>query len=78
MASKTTKTFTLYEEMAKALEHDTSMKDLIHFDITDRRFMKVFFNVLHRPLEDQGVDLWWIDWRQGEYSRVKGVDPLGY
>jgi alpha-glucosidase (family GH31 glycosyl hydrolase) len=66
----------LYEDMAKALDHDTSTKDPIHFDITDRRFLKAFFNVLHRPLEDQGVDFWWIDWQQGEYSRVKGVDPL--
>jgi alpha-glucosidase (family GH31 glycosyl hydrolase) len=66
----------IYEDMAKALDHDTSTKDPIHFDITDRRFLKAFFNVLHRPLEDQGVDFWWIDWQQGEYSRVKGVDPL--
>jgi alpha-glucosidase (family GH31 glycosyl hydrolase) len=68
----------LYEDMAKALDHDTSTKDPIHVDITDRRFLKAFFNILHRPLEDQGVKFWWIDWKQGEYSRVKGVDPLGY
>ena len=73
---QTTRTFTPYEEMAKALDHDTSTKDPIHFDITDHRFLKAFSNVLHRPLEDQGVNFWWIDWQQGEYSRVKGVDPL--
>lgn len=65
-----------YEDMAKALDHDSSTKDPIHFDITDRRFLKAFFDVLHRPLEDEGVDFWWIDWQQGEYSRVKGIDPL--
>jgi hypothetical protein len=62
----------IYEDMAKSLDHDTSTKDPIHFDITDRRFLNAFFDVLHRPLEDQGVDFWWVDWQQGEYSRVKG------
>ena len=28
------------------------------------------FDVLHHPLEDQGVDFWWIDWQQG--ARVQG------
>lgn len=65
-----------YEDMARALDHDTSTKDPIHFDITNRRFLNAFFDVLHRPLENDGVDFWWIDWQQGEYSRVKGIDPL--
>jgi hypothetical protein len=67
-----------YEDMANALDHDTSTEDPIHFDITDRPFLKAFFNVLHRPLEDQGMDFWWIDWKQGEYSRVKGVDLIRF
>lgn len=65
-----------YEEMAKALDHDTSTKDPIHFDITNRKFLQAFFDVLHRPLEDDGVDFWWIDWQQGEFSSIKGIDPL--
>jgi hypothetical protein len=66
----------LYNDMAKALNHDTSKKDPIPFDITDRRFLKAFFDVLHRPFEDDGVDFWWIDWQQGEHSRLLGIDPL--
>ncbi|MCJ1303250.1 hypothetical protein MMC08_006058 [Hypocenomyce scalaris] len=65
-----------YEDMAKALNHDTSNKDPIAFDITDRKFLKAFFDVLHRRFEDDGVDFWWIDWQQGGYSRIKGIDPL--
>jgi len=31
---------------------------------------------LHRSIENQGVDFWWIDWQQGSHSRVPGIDPL--
>lgn len=66
----------LYYDMAKALDHDTSTGDPIQFDITDRSFLRAFFGILHRNLENDGVDFWWIDWQQGEYSRIKGIDPL--
>lgn len=66
----------LYEAMGHALEFDTSHGDPIHFDITNRDFLQAFFDVLHRPLENDGIDFWWIDWQQGEFSKLKGVDPL--
>lgn len=50
-----------YEDMAKAVGHDTSNKDPIAFDMTDKRFQDAFFDILHRRLEDDGVDFWWID-----------------
>lgn len=31
---------------------------------------------LHRSLEEDGCDFWWIDWQQGPYSAIKGLDPL--
>jgi alpha-glucosidase (family GH31 glycosyl hydrolase) len=65
-----------YEDMAKALGRDTFNKDPISFDITNRDFCDAFFDVLHRDLENQGVDFWWVDWQQGPYSRTPGVDPL--
>lgn len=66
----------LYPAMAEALSHSTDSNDPIHFDITDQSFLNAFFDVLHRPLEDQGVDFWWIDWQQGSHSRIPGIDPL--
>lgn len=33
-------------------------------------------STLHHPLEDEGVDFWWIDWQQGTHSRIPGIDPL--
>lgn len=65
-----------YNDMAKALGRDPAKGDPIGFDITDRAFADAFFDVLHRRFEDQGIDFWWVDWQQGRYSRVPGIDPL--
>lgn len=65
-----------YEDMAKALNYDTPTKDPIPFDITNRRLLNAFFDVLHRRFEDHGVDFWWTDWQQGGHSRIQCIDPL--
>ncbi|KAI5464961.1 glycosyl hydrolases family 31-domain-containing protein [Mariannaea sp. PMI_226] len=66
-----------YEEMAKFLGHDTSVeKTTILFDPTNPRFVDAFFNILHRSLEKKGCDFWWMDWQQGPYSKIPGLDPL--
>ncbi|KAK9251217.1 glycosyl hydrolases family 31-domain-containing protein [Lipomyces tetrasporus] len=65
-----------YQEIAQALGRDVSSGDPVAFDVTDREFLNVYFNVLHRRLEKQGVDFWWVDWQQGPYSRTLGIDPL--
>ena len=48
-----------YEEMAKALNHDTSHKNPILFDPTSKKFMDAFFNIAHRSVEKQACDFWW-------------------
>lgn len=65
-----------YENMCKALGKDPAKKEIIEFDVTDAEFMKAYFDVLHRPLEEEGVDFWWIDWQQGTNSKIPGLDPL--
>lgn len=65
-----------YKEMAKALGHDTKNGDPILFDITNKKFCDAFFDILHRNIENQGVDFWWIDWQQGSESGTAGIDPL--
>ncbi|HYJ74667.1 MAG TPA: TIM-barrel domain-containing protein, partial [Kineosporiaceae bacterium] len=65
-----------YPDMARALGRDPADGEPIAFDVTDRAFMAAYFDVLHRPLERDGVDFWWIDWQSGPYSRVAGIDPL--
>lgn len=64
-----------YEAMAAFLGHDTSEQAPILFDPTSPRFMYAYLNILHRSLE-ANCDFWWIDWQQGSYSAVPGIDPL--
>lgn len=65
-----------YAAMAEALGRDPASGEPICFDAADRAFMEVYFRVLHHPLEEQGVDFWWIDWQQGERGGAAGTDPL--
>jgi alpha-glucosidase (family GH31 glycosyl hydrolase) len=66
----------LYPQMAAALGRDPGTGDPIAFDVTDPEFVAAYFDVLHRTLERQGVDFWWIDWQSGSHSRIAGIDPL--
>ncbi|KAG9248915.1 putative alpha-xylosidase [Calycina marina] len=65
-----------YEDIAKAVGHDTSNGDPVTFDMTDPRFSDAFFDIVHRKVEDVGVDFWWLDWQQGPHSKLRGIDPL--
>ena len=65
-----------YEAMAEALHLDTKIKPPILFNPACPKFMDVYLNLLHRQLEKTGCDFWWIDWQQGEFSSVPGLDPL--
>ncbi len=66
----------VYPDMAHALGRDPAAGDPIAFDVTDPDFLAAYFGVLHRTLERQGVDFWWIDWQSGSHSRIAGIDPL--
>ena len=65
-----------YEETARAMGQDPAIRQRIPFDITDNRFLDAYFDCVHRPLEREGVDFWWIDWQQGKVTSVPGLDPL--
>ena len=45
------------------------MKKGIAFDLSDRVFRLEFHKECLQPLMDAGVDLWWIDWQQGEHLK---------
>lgn len=66
----------MYEKLATAVGHDTSKKEPISFDVSNRVFFEAYFDVLLASLEDDGCDFWWIDWQQGHHSLVQNVDPL--
>ncbi|KAF2012672.1 glycoside hydrolase family 31 protein [Aaosphaeria arxii CBS 175.79] len=65
-----------YEKVAKYLKINPKTKAPINFDCTSKEFMDAYFDIVHHEHEAQGVDFWWIDWQQGDKSRIPGVDPL--
>lgn len=65
-----------FTAMAKAMGLDPRKTDRVPFDITDPKFMKLYFELLHHPEEKRGVDFWWLDWQQGETTPMKGLDTL--
>ncbi len=69
-----------YEEafpaFARAMGLDPATTEEIPFDCTDPLYMKNYFELLHHPIEEQGVDFWWLDWQQGPNTRIPGLDPL--
>ena len=65
-----------YEDMCKAMGQDPAKKKPVKFDITDKKFTKNYFEILHHPFEKMGVDFWWIDWQQGTKTKTPGLDPL--
>jgi alpha-glucosidase len=32
-------------------------------------------DLLHHPLEKQGIDFWWLDWQQEPTTKLRGVNP---
>ena len=65
-----------YETVCKSLGKDPAKKELIPFDIADPSFIKSYFDDIHRPLADDGIDFWWLDWQQGTQTKIPGLDPL--
>lgn len=65
-----------YEKMCQIMGIDKNSKQTIQFDLSDNRFINAYFDILHHPYEEEGVDFWWMDWQQGTKSTVDGLDPL--
>ncbi|MBX3062152.1 MAG: DUF5110 domain-containing protein [Anaerolineae bacterium] len=65
-----------YQEFARRIELDVSDNKPIQFNGASKAFIQNYFELLHHPLEDQGVDFWWIDWQQGTASAIRNLDPL--
>ena len=65
-----------YEAVCRYLGRDPEEKAHIPFDITDQAFLEAYFDEIHHPLEEEGVDFWWLDWQQGTKTGVSGLDPL--
>jgi alpha-glucosidase (family GH31 glycosyl hydrolase) len=65
-----------YPQAAQALGLNPEDQNPIPFNIPDPAFASTYFNEMLHPLEEDGVDFWWLDWQQGKRSKLHGLDPL--
>ena len=66
----------MYHDFARHMGINETSKEPIRFDFTDKKFVEGYFKYINRPMENEGVDFWWIDWQQGNKSKIEGLDPL--
>ncbi|MFZ1013702.1 MAG: TIM-barrel domain-containing protein, partial [Terracidiphilus sp.] len=63
-----------YPAMAKAMGIDPATKKYVPFDISDKKYATNYMNLLHHPLEKEGIDFWWLDWQQDPMmTKVPGL-----
>jgi alpha-glucosidase (family GH31 glycosyl hydrolase) len=65
-----------YPDMARHMGIDPETETPVPFDLADPHFAAGYFRYLHHPLEELGVDFWWLDWQQGTLSSLPRLDPL--
>ncbi|MBQ3865979.1 MAG: DUF5110 domain-containing protein [Clostridia bacterium] len=65
-----------YERTARALGLDPAKKETVQFDASDPAFFRAYFDQVLHPLEEEGVDFWWLDWQQKGGASRPGYDPL--
>jgi len=55
----------MYPEMARANGIDPETRQRVPLDLLSPEHMCSYFDILHHPYEEAGVDFWWMDWQQG-------------
>ncbi len=63
-----------YEQFMKELGENPASKKTLPFDAGDKRWVEALLKHMHVPLEEQGVDFWWLD--TGAYRRTKSIPDL--
>jgi len=64
-----------YPAFARAMGQNPAERKYVPFDITNKKFAENYMNLLHHPLEKQGIDFWWLDWQQEQKTGLAGVAP---
>lgn len=66
-----------YVQMAEAMGIDPASKKPVPFEPEDPKFVVPYFKYLHHPQEEEyGIDFWWMDWQQGNPSRLPNLNLL--
>lgn len=68
----------MYEQMAKAAGMDPATGERVSLDILSPEHMANYFDIIHHPYEEDGVDFWWMDWQQGtDYAWIHAPNKPG-
>ena len=62
-----------YADFAKAYDFKKS-GDYIPFAMSDKKWAAAYFDTLLKPMEEWGIDFWWLDWQQ--YLQDKSIPTL--
>jgi len=65
-----------YPTMAASMGIDPASEETVLCDVSDPTYLENYFEHVLHPMEDEGVDFWWIDWQQGTRTKIPGLDPL--
>ena len=59
--------------MAEAMGIDPSTDHYVPFNITDKHYTSSWFDIILHALQEVGIDLWWLDWQQGEQGWMNAI-----
>ncbi len=62
-----------YSEFAKAYDFKNT-KEYIPFNMSDKKWATTYFDTLLKPMQDWGIDFWWLDWQQ--FLQDKNIPSL--
>lgn len=54
-----------YASLAEYLGRDPKSQETIAWQSSDKKMMTGWYKKMLRPLENEGVTFWWLDWQQG-------------
>ena len=64
-----------YPAAAAAMGMNPTQGATIPFDFSNQSYARSLFEHVLRPLDDAGLDYWWIDYQHGPFSQVPLLNP---
>lgn len=69
--------FRKHEELYLELKSKLGVEsDIINFEMTNPKFIEQYFKLFIDKEQKRGVDFWWLDWQQGDQTKIPNLDPL--
>ena len=59
----------MYPDFMRAMGQDPASGTTIPFDAGDKHYLDTFYQYSHLPREKEGVDFWWLDWQQYQFTK---------